>query len=62
MRRLLLQSSHRRTGHNAKNTRYAVKDNNLLVRIPRDLLAFDVRLRQPPLGKSMQVYLKACYS
>ncbi|KAJ3896581.1 trafficking protein particle complex subunit 10 [Lentinula edodes] len=49
MRRLLLQSSHRRTGHNAKNTRYAVKDNNLLVRIPRDLLAFDVRLRQPPL-------------
>ncbi|KAJ4488048.1 trafficking protein particle complex subunit 10 [Lentinula aciculospora] len=48
MKRLILQWSHRRTGHN-KSPRSAAKDNNVLVRIPQDLLAFDVRLRQPPL-------------
>ncbi|KAJ3796702.1 trafficking protein particle complex subunit 10 [Lentinula aff. detonsa] len=48
MKRLLLQWSHRRTSHN-KTPRHAAKGNNVLVRIPHDLLAFDVRLRQPPL-------------
>ncbi|KAJ3845286.1 trafficking protein particle complex subunit 10 [Lentinula raphanica] len=48
MQRLLLQWSHRRTSH-IKGSRHTAKGNNTLVRIPHDLLAFDVSLRQPPL-------------
>ncbi|KAF5391403.1 hypothetical protein D9757_001971 [Collybiopsis confluens] len=49
MKRLVLQLSHRRTAQSVRTSRFFGKDSNILVRVPPDLLAFDVRLRQPPL-------------
>lgn len=55
MNRLLLQWTYRRTVKGSSRTN--AKDANTLVRIPQDLLAFDVRLRQPPLGELVPVLL-----